>query len=64
MGALTNGNPVRLYATCHDQHWNATELEPEQIREYLGAIWPGKHRQKTTASFAPEYQVRPRDAQF
>jgi hypothetical protein len=35
--ALIAGSPIRLHARCHDVHWDATELEIEQIREYLGA---------------------------
>ncbi len=27
---------IRLYASCHDVSWDATEFELEQIREYLG----------------------------
>ena len=37
--ALFNGRPIRLYASCHDELWTASELEMEQIREYLGAVW-------------------------
>ena len=35
--ALITGSSIRLHANCHDVHWDATELEIEQIREYLGA---------------------------
>jgi hypothetical protein len=35
--ALIMGSSIRLHASCHDVHWDATELEVEQIREYLGA---------------------------
>jgi hypothetical protein len=34
--ALVRGSDICLVATCHDQMWNASELEVEQIREYLG----------------------------
>jgi hypothetical protein len=36
-GALIVGSSIRLHAGCHDVHWDATELEVEQIRSYLGA---------------------------
>jgi hypothetical protein len=36
--ALHRGSDICLVATCHDVIWNATELELEQIREYLGAV--------------------------
>ena len=35
--ALIVGSSIRLHARCHDVYWDATELEIEQIREYLGA---------------------------
>ena len=37
--ALQRGSDICLVATCHDVIWDATELEKEQIREYLGAVW-------------------------
>jgi hypothetical protein len=36
--ALVQGSDICLVAICHDQIWNASELEVEQIREYLGAM--------------------------
>jgi hypothetical protein len=35
--ALIRGASIRLHAGCHDVHWDATQLEVEQIRQYLGA---------------------------
>ena len=35
--ALQWGSDICLVATCHDVIWTATELELEQIHEYLGA---------------------------
>jgi len=35
--ALIMGSSIRLHASCHDVYWDATELEVEQIREYLSA---------------------------
>jgi hypothetical protein len=32
---------IRLHASCHDQWWDASKSEREQIREYLGALWIG-----------------------
>jgi hypothetical protein len=31
------GSSIRLHAGCHDVYWDASELEAEQIRSYLGA---------------------------
>ncbi len=28
-------NPIRLHATCHDQWWDATYSERQEIREHL-----------------------------
>jgi hypothetical protein len=39
--ALQRGTDICLVATCHDVIWTATELELEQIREYLGAVHRG-----------------------
>jgi hypothetical protein len=33
--ALKRGTDICLVATCHDVIWTATELELEQIQEYL-----------------------------
>lgn len=35
--ALMRGASIRLHAGCHDVDWDATQLEVEQIRQYLGA---------------------------
>jgi len=45
--ALIVGSPIRLHASCHDVYWDATELEIEQIREYLGAGVVTDHRGET-----------------
>jgi hypothetical protein len=37
--ALIEGTNIRLYASCHNQWWDASKVELEQIREYLGAPW-------------------------
>lgn len=37
--ALRRGTNICLLATCHDVIWDATDIEVEQIREHLGAIW-------------------------
>jgi len=36
--ALQRGSDICLVAICHDVIWTATELELEQIREYLQAV--------------------------
>ena len=33
--ALDEEAPLRLIATCHDKGWYASEVETEQIRDYL-----------------------------
>ena len=43
--ALQRGSDICLVAPCHDVIWTATELELEQIREYLGAVHPGGNDQ-------------------
>jgi hypothetical protein len=36
--ALQRGSDICLVATCHDVIWTASELELEQIDEYLEAV--------------------------
>ena len=36
--ALQRGSGICLVAICHDMVWTATELELEQIHEYLAAV--------------------------
>jgi hypothetical protein len=38
--SLRRGSDICLVATCHDVIWTATELELEQIYEYLRAVQP------------------------
>jgi hypothetical protein len=42
--ALMMASSIRLHAGCHDVHWDANDLEVEQIREYLGAAVHTGHR--------------------
>jgi hypothetical protein len=35
--ALICGKTIRLHANCHDKWWDASPIEVEQIREYIGA---------------------------
>ena len=39
--ALTNGDSIRLYASCHRRVWPASVIEREQLRQYLEAakLW-------------------------
>jgi hypothetical protein len=38
-GALIDHQPIRLYSSCHEIHWDASPIEVEQLREYMGAAW-------------------------
>jgi hypothetical protein len=35
--ALIVRSSIRLHARCHDVYWDASELDVEQMRGYLGA---------------------------
>jgi hypothetical protein len=48
--ALQRGSDIFLVATCHDVIWTATELELEQIREYLGAVLLAEFEQENLGS--------------
>jgi hypothetical protein len=39
--ALIEWRSMRLYSHCHEVFWDASDLELEQIRAYLGASWIG-----------------------
>jgi hypothetical protein len=43
-GALIRERGVRLYASCHDLYWDASSIEIEQLREYMGAMWIDSQR--------------------
>ena len=36
--ALLRGSDICLVATCPDVIWHATDVELDQIREYIGAV--------------------------
>jgi hypothetical protein len=36
--ALIRGRNIRLHASCHDKWWDASPVEVEQLREYVGAL--------------------------
>jgi len=42
--ALQRRASICLVATCHDRIWDASEVELEQISEYLGATLTEVHR--------------------
>jgi hypothetical protein len=42
--ALLTDAGISLVAACHDTTWEASDLEVEQIREYLGTVWLDAHR--------------------
>jgi hypothetical protein len=42
---LIRGSNIRLFSDCHGISWDASTLEVEQIREYLGASWIDAQRQ-------------------
>jgi hypothetical protein len=52
--ALGRGSDICLAATCHDVIWTATDLELEQIRQYLEAVHPGMVRR--CAGDIPEHR--------
>ena len=38
-GALIRQRGIRLYSSCHDIYWDASPIELEQLRQYMGAAW-------------------------
>jgi hypothetical protein len=41
---LIRATRIRLFADCHGTSWDASALEIEQIREYLGSSWVDQQR--------------------
>jgi hypothetical protein len=50
--ALDRGSDITLLATCHDVIWTATELELEQIHQYL-VVAQGKLGQASAPMQSP-----------
>jgi hypothetical protein len=38
--ALARGSPIPLYTECHNQSWQASSIEREQLRQYFEAAVP------------------------
>jgi hypothetical protein len=38
-GALIRGRGIRFHSPCHDLYWDASPIEIEQLREYMGVAW-------------------------
>ena len=43
-GALIRDRGIRLYSSCHDIYCDASPIELEQLRQYMGAAWIDAHR--------------------
>ena len=41
--AIINNRRIQLHAVCHDATWDASDIEMQQIREYLGSVWLSTH---------------------
>ena len=41
--AIVSSRRIKLHAICHDGTWDASDIEMQQIREYLGAVWLNTH---------------------
>ena len=50
---------MSLVATCHDVIWTATELESEQIHEYLLILKQGSDKQIEPSRDAPPLLYAP-----
>ena len=47
VAALVNSRKIRLYAICHDASWDATDVEMQQLREYVDVVLLDRHREAT-----------------
>jgi hypothetical protein len=41
--AVVSSRRIKLHAICHDGTWDASDIEMQQIREYLGSVWLNTH---------------------
>jgi hypothetical protein len=56
--ALRRGKNIRLHSKCHDKWWDASSVEVEQLREYVGALGLGAQSETTSKSKkAPHIQL-------
>lgn len=53
-GALFNHRRIRLYASCHDVSWDASDVEIRQLREYMEAISDRTHTNTEHKEFTRE----------
>jgi hypothetical protein len=53
--ALRRGKNIRLHSSCHDKWWDASSVEVEQLREYVGALGLGPPPQTTSKSKKAAY---------
>ena len=53
-GALVNHRRIRLYASCHDVSWDASDVEIRQLREYMEAISDRTHTNTEHKEFTRE----------
>jgi hypothetical protein len=56
--ALIRGKNIRLHSNCHDKWWDASSVEIEQLREYVGALGLGAQSEITSrAAKAPHIHL-------
>jgi hypothetical protein len=55
--ALLTGKSIRLHASCHDQYWNATFIEREQLRKTLSTMNIEAPHPASTVSSPPDRKV-------
>jgi hypothetical protein len=59
--ALMSGRRLRMRGRCHSKEWDATQIEMEQIRQYLGAgcIGPGNAGVRHAAEVSVRVSIGP-----
>ena len=53
--ALIERRRVNLFADCHAQSWDASDVEQAQIREYLAAMWREEQSPGSSANGGSHY---------
>jgi hypothetical protein len=56
--ALTSWQQMRLYSSCHETGWDATQLEIQSMREHLGENWLQSNVHERTVANRPNVRLR------
>ncbi len=56
--ALMECKSIRLHSNCHDKWWDASHVEVEQLRQYIGALSLAAPPQSVELEDGPQSSAR------